>query len=68
MKWKCKFEKIPTPLKTPNPKAPTEHCLALSDIVRISNLSPTDSFLGEPYMYPSTSNGSPLLATMFYCC
>jgi hypothetical protein len=32
------------------------------DIVRNLNLSPMASFFGETYKYPSTSNGSPLLA------
>jgi hypothetical protein len=37
------------------------------DIVQNLNLSPTASFLGEPYKYPSTSNGSlswPLCSTI----
>jgi hypothetical protein len=45
-----------------NPQRPTGLCLVLPDIVWISNLSPTASFLGEPYKYPTTYNGSPILA------
>jgi hypothetical protein len=42
---------------TPNSKCHQRNLL--SDIVRISNLCLTASFLGEPYKYPSNSNGSP---------
>jgi hypothetical protein len=86
MKWKHKFEQIPTPPKTSNLKAPTRHCSTpsdfvwaslkfkknpqrpptglrpvLPDIVQNSNPSLMASFLGEPYKYSSTSNGSPSL-------
>jgi hypothetical protein len=65
---RLKFKKKSTETSYRTLSGPTEHCLALTDIVWILNLSPTASFLGEPYKYPSTSNGSPLLATVFYCC
>jgi hypothetical protein len=48
-------------------KSPVGHCLAPLSIVRILNLSSTARFLGDPYKYSSTSNGSPLLATAFSC-
>jgi hypothetical protein len=46
---------------------PGGHCPAPPDFVRILNLSPTASFLREPYKYPSTSNSSSLLAIAFSC-
>jgi hypothetical protein len=47
-------------------RSPTGLCPVLPDIIRNLNLSPTASFFRKPYIYPSTSNGPPLLATAFY--
>jgi hypothetical protein len=52
--------------KNPSQKPPPGLCPTPPDIFRILNLSPMTRFLGELYIYPSISNGSPLLVTPFF--
>jgi hypothetical protein len=51
----------------PPQKVPAGHCSAPLDIARNSNLGPMAKFLRELYIYPYTSNDSPLFAFGFYC-
>jgi hypothetical protein len=62
-----KFKKSVTETPSQTLFGPGGHCPAPPDFVRILNLSPTASFLREPYKYPSTSNSSSLLAIAFSC-